>query len=264
MKMILLSTTALMIAIALTGCKTISRIMDGSGTVYVVEIETNGPNRPELLERIMMIIEFRMNAVGIDGEASRSADAGNRIEVKIYGSHDPEFLRRFLFTTHRLELKKVVSPPSPSPLRTFPTREEAAVIATTGQQVLPFKERYVDESAPARFVIIEKEPVVTGEDIRNAYADSRTGSDLDYQIAFTLKKDGAEKLGEWTGRNINNYLAVVLDDNIQSVAYIKSQIFDRGEVTGHFTKADAEELAMSLNSGYMPATMKVVEDRPFK
>ena len=208
-----------------------------------------------------MITEFRMNAVGIDGEASRSADADNRIEVKIYGAHDAEFLRKFLFTTHRLELKKVVSPPSPSPAQTFPTKQKAEEVVTTGQQVLPYEEPILGTS---QFVIVEKEPIVTGEHIRSAQAYSPTDSDLDYQIEFTLKNDGAAKLGEWTGRNINNYLAVVLDDKSQSVAYIKSQIFDRGEITGTFIKSEAEDLAMSLNSGYMPATMKVIEELPLK
>jgi preprotein translocase subunit SecD len=81
-------------------------------------------------------------------------------------------------------------------------------------------------------MIVEKDPIVTGEDIRSANAVSRTGSDFRYQIAFTLKPDGAAKFGEWTARNINNYLAVVLDGKVQSVAYIKTQISDVGEISG--------------------------------
>lgn len=261
MKIIVLSAFILIFGLSLNGCKAISRMTDGSDTVYVVEIETNDLNRAEIISRVMKITESRMNAVGIDGEVARSADTDNRIEVKIYGSHNPELLRKFLFTTYRLELKKVVSAPNPSPVQTFPTKEQAEMMATTGQQVLPYVEL---EGGPSQFVIVEKESIVTGEHIRTAQAVSRTGSDSDYQISFTLNKDGAAKFGEWTGRNINNYLAVILDDKVQSVAFIRSQISDMGEISGSFTKASAEEIAMSLKSGYMPAMMKVVDERPFK
>jgi len=249
------------LSLSFTGCRTISRLIDGSGTVYVVEIETNDPNRLEIINRVIQIINSRMNAVGIDGEVARSTDIETRIEVKIYGGSNPESLRKFLFTTYRLELKKLVSPPSPSPPQTFPTQEKADIAALTGQQVLPYSER---ESGPSQFVIVEKESIVTGEHIRTAQAVSRTGSPSDYQISFTLDNDGAAKFGEWTGRNISNYLAVVLDDKVQSVAFIKTQISDAGEISGSFTKASAEEIAMSLNSGYMPATMKIIDERPFK
>jgi preprotein translocase subunit SecD len=265
MKVIVLLVSAVMLGLSLTGCKALARLLDGSGTVYVVEVETNEPNRAEIIDQIIRITQHRMDVVGIDGEVTRPSDADNQIEVKIYGSQDPEFLRRFLFTTYRLELKKVVSPPSPAPAQMYPTKEKAEAIVTTGQQALPYKEQYMgSDTDPSRFVIVEKEPIITGEHIRDAQAISYTGSDLDYQISFDLKSDGAAKLGDWTGRNIKNYMAVVLDDKIQSVAYIKSQIFDRGEISGRFTKAEAEEIAMSLKSGYMPATLRVVEQRSFK
>jgi preprotein translocase subunit SecD len=122
----------------------------------------------------------------------------------------------------------------------------------------------VREGSESQFVIVEKEAIVTGEHVRSAYAVSRTGSDFDYQISFTLNPEGASKFGDWTGKNINNYLAVVLDDKVQSVAYIKSQISDMGEISGRFTKASAEEIALSLNSGYLPADLKIIEERAFK
>ena len=69
----------------------------------------------------------------------------------------------------------------------------------------------------------------------------------DYQISFALKPAGAEKFGAWTGANINQYMGVVLNDEVKSIAFIKSQIFDQGQIGGRFTKrvcrrsgADAE------------------------
>ena len=243
-----------------SGCRPISRMLNSGGTIFVVEVVPTG-EAEELVEKAVRISQTRLDAVGIDGEVTRSELDKQRIEVRIFGIHDLERLRTFLFKTYKLELKKVVSPPSPNPVQVFPNREKAEAAAAEGQQVLSYAE--YGEDAPARFVILENGPIVTGEQVRNAQAFSRTGSDFDYAITFTLNAGGAEKFGDWTSKNINNYLAVVLNDQVQSVAYIKTRISDMGEISGRFTKAQAEEIAASLNSGYLPAELKIVEERPF-
>jgi preprotein translocase subunit SecD len=82
----------------------------------------------------------------------------------------------------------------------------------------------------------------------------------DYQIAFSLRPEGAEKFGAWTGSHINNYLGVVLNGEVKSIAFIKSQIYDQGEITGRFTRQSAEDLALVLRSGALPAPVRVIEE----
>ena len=77
-----------------------------------------------------------------------------------------------------------------------------------------------------KYVVVEYPSVVDGSELREANAVSRTGSEGDYQISFSFKPAGAQKFGEWTGKNINNYMAVVLNGEVKSAAFIKSQIFD--------------------------------------
>jgi len=126
------------------------------------------------------------------------------------------------------------------------------------KEVFPF----MDRTDPfEKFVIVEKNVIVNGDDIRDAQAVPIGGRTSENEITFSLKKPGAEKFGEWTGKNINNYLAVIIDHKVQSIAYIKSQIFDSGVINGKFTKAEAEDVAMSLRSGYLPATMKVLDEK---
>ena len=78
----------------------------------------------------------------------------------------------------------------------------------------------------------------------------------DYQIQFSLKKNGADKFGAWTGSNINEYMGVSLNEEIKSIAYIKSQIYDQGQITGRFTQQSAEDLALTLRSGALPAPIE--------
>ncbi len=263
MNRIVASLTVVVFGLALTtgGCRTAWRMLNSGGTQYVVEVIADEGDRTANVERAVMVMQSRLNAVGIDGEVQRSDSGQNRIQVRVYGKQDSDLVNKFLFKTNKLELKKVVSPPSPSPFRTFAKKEEAEREAGAGLQTLPYSERK-DEPAP-QFVILEKEPIVTGEDIRDAQAVSRTGSVSDYQISFTLTPDGAAKFGEWTGRNINNYLGVVLDGKVESIAYIRSRISDMGEISGRFTKAEAENIALSLKSGYMPWQLKIVEEKAF-
>ena len=82
----------------------------------------------------------------------------------------------------------------------------------------------------------------------------------DNSISFSLKPQAAVKFGDWTGQNIGNYMAVVLDNKAQSIAYIKSQISDSGQIDGRFSKAMAEDIALSLKSGYLPATLRIVQE----
>jgi preprotein translocase subunit SecD len=251
----------LFVSITATNCRVISRLTNSGGMIFTVEISTDEPNKDEVASQAVKVLENKITAAGFDGEVAREAEKTDRIAVKIYGSHDWEKIKRFLFTTYRLELKKAVSPPNPSPLQTFKTRESAEQVATAKQEVLPFSKIYEDE--PQSFVIVEKKAVVNGADIRSASAFSPTNSDFDFSINFTLNQEGAKKFGDWTARNISNYLAIVLDGEVQSAPFIRTQITDAGEITGKFSRAAAEEIALSLNSGYVPARLRVIEEKSF-
>ena len=137
------------------------------------------------------------------------------------------------------------------------------------RRVLPYQERNEPTTAgdtsnaqkEKKWVVVETPAIVDGSELRNASAvQSRAGAD-DYQITFSLKPAGADKFGTWTGANINEYMGVVLNDEVKSIAYIKSQIFDSGEISGRFTKQSAEDLALTLRSGALPAPIEYQEER---
>src|SRR5205085_1983059 len=59
----------------------------------------------------------------------------------------------------------------------------------------------------------------------------------------------------------NQYMGVVLNDEVKSIAFIKSQITDSGEIEGRFTKTSADDLALTLRSGALPAPIQYIEER---
>src|SRR4029078_5237152 len=115
---------------------------------------------------------------------------------------------------------------------------------------------------PKQWVVVELPAIIDGSELRNAAAvPSQGGRSDEYEINFSLKKTGAEKFGAWTGAHVNEYMGVVLHGEVKSIAYIRSQIFDSGQINGRFTKQSSEDLALTLRSGALPAPIEYLEER---
>jgi len=232
--------------------------------------------KEQATDQALKIIESRINAFGVKEptlQRQGSADSG-QILLQMPGLENPERVKELIKGESKLELMKVVSPPNPSPVQTYNT-EEAARQTIGGKdsdtrKVLPYVER--DETVikagqqpadqkPTKFAVVEVPAVVDGGELRDAAAVQGRAGGSDYQISFSFKPTGAQKFGDWTGKNIGNYMAVVLNGEIKSVAYIKSQIFDQGEISGKFSKNSAEDLALTLKSGALPAAIEYQEER---
>ncbi len=224
------------------------------------------------------IIDSRINALGITEPTLQrhGSQTSNQILLQMPGVQDPERIKNLLRGESRLELVHVISPPSPAPSQTYSSEAEAIASLNSGgtvpsnRRVLPYKERVdpadskqdPNQEKPTRWVVVESPAIIDGSELRNATAvPARAGSADEYEISFSLKKAGADKFGAWTGANINQYMGIVLNNEVQSVAFIKSQIFDQGQIEGRYTKQSAEDLALTLRSGALPAPIEYLEER---
>ncbi|MFM9905437.1 MAG: protein translocase subunit SecD [Pyrinomonadaceae bacterium] len=232
--------------------------------------------KDQATDQAYKIIESRINAFGVKEptlQRQGASDSG-QILLQMPGVENPERVKDLVKGESRLELMKIISPPNPTPVQTYPTKE--AALQTIGgkesdtRKVLVYAER--DETPktsptpaadqkPKQYVVVENPAVVDGNELRDAAAIQGKGGGSDYQISFSFKPNGAQKFGDWTGKNIGNYMAVVLNGEVKSAAYIKSQIFDSGEISGRFTKATADDLALTLKSGALPAAVEYQEER---
>ncbi|QUW00065.1 protein translocase subunit SecD [Chloracidobacterium sp. MS 40/45] len=235
--------------------------------------------RRRAVEQAMLIIENRINAFGVAEPTLQryGAEQSHQILLQLPGVDDPERVKKTLVLESNLELR-----PVDGTYRTYATLEEAksAVGVRTDVEALPLDEREDDEAvdedgnplprrnrqpkpdAPTAYMVVSKTPVVVGRDLRDAFAASGTvDGDGDYRIIFKLKDEAAKKFGEWTGKNIGKGLAIVLNGRIKSAPTIRGQIRETGEITGNFTKASAEDLALVLRSGALPARIVYLEER---
>jgi preprotein translocase subunit SecD len=221
------------------------------------------------------IIDSRINALGIAEPTlqTHGAQTSHQILLQMPGVQDPERVKEILKGESRLELVHIVSPPSPSPATQYASEAEAIASLNSGgtippnRKVLPYSERIektedANKQRETRWVVVEVPAIIDGSELRNASAiPAQGGRADDYEINFSLKKSGADKFGAWTGSHINEYMGVVLNGEVKSVAFIKSQIFDSGQITGRFTKQSAEDLALTLRSGALPAPIEYLEER---
>ncbi len=215
--------------------------------------------RRDASEQAKLIIEQRVDQFGVAEPTIQryGREENHQILVQMPGVDDPARVKELIGTPARLEIKAVAQGG-----QKFLTREEAeiALAGATDKLVLKSSEKRGDGTADEGFYIVEKSPVITGSDLRTARGIQSQGG-FGYEVAFDLKRDGSEKFGKWTGDNVGNYLAVVLNDEIKSVAVVRNRIDTSGRIEGNFTQQQAEDLGLVLKSGALPAGVVYLEER---
>lgn len=106
--------------------------------------------------------------------------------------------------------------------------------------------------------LVETEAKVTGADLKDARV-SRDEMNMP-AVSFEFDRNGAKRFGTLTEQNIDKALAIVLDGMVQSAPVIRSRITDRGQITGSFTAEEANDLAIVLRAGALPAPVKILEN----
>jgi preprotein translocase subunit SecD len=236
---------------------------DRGGIRLVVVVKAEGMAAGQSVEQTMSVIRSRCDHLGVFCDVRHEGGEGsNRLALRVSGGLDAERIKRVLLAQGLLELRPVVSPSSPMPLKVYATRAEALAAAGADKDVLPYVAR---EAEPGEFLVVERTPVITGRDVRDAEANTYSPEgDRDFFISFSLKPEGAARLGSWTGANINRYIAVTLNGQVRSAAFIRGQINEDGQINGNFTKEQAEDVALTLRSGTLPAPVEVLEEGTYK
>jgi protein-export membrane protein SecD len=112
--------------------------------------------------------------------------------------------------------------------------------------------------------VLSKEPLMRGSEV----ASAQMRLDLDQErpgapgVSFTLTSRGGAMFADITGANVGRRLAIILDNRVQSAPNIQERIpRGQGSITGSFTEEEAQNLAIVLRSGALPAPVTIVEER---
>jgi preprotein translocase subunit SecD len=215
-------------------------------------------NRESTVNQALQTIERRVNELGVAEPIVARHSAADQILVQLPGVTDVNRAKEIIRSTALLELRLVEQGPFPD--------EASAAQAFGGNvppdiQIMPGRVEVVTPGQPAAAVYyaLRRVPAVTGRDLRGA-----TPQMDEYNrpaVGFNFNTEGAQKFGAFTGANIGRQLAVVLDGRVQTAPRIESRIDYDGRITGTFTAQEAADLALTLRSGALPASLTYLEER---
>ncbi|WP_162146698.1 protein translocase subunit SecD [Chitinivibrio alkaliphilus] len=108
-----------------------------------------------------------------------------------------------------------------------------------------------------RLYYLTAEPSMGGKDLERAEA-MPAHQGIGYQVSLQFNPRGAREFGRVTGRNTGRQLAIVLDNTVYSAPNINERIpSGRASITGNFSREEAQQLAIVLESGDLDAPLVV-------
>jgi preprotein translocase subunit SecD len=193
------------------------------------------------VDQSIEILRRRIDALGTK-EPTIVRQGVDRIMIQVPGLSDPERLKNVVGQTAKLTFQMVDDSITPA--------EAANGRVPPGSVIAPG-----DDRAP--FYVLKKRALVTGEMLTDAQQsfESQTGQPM---VTFRFNGQGAKRFGDATARNLGKQFAIVLDGKVISAPVIQSVITGgSGQITGNFTVEGANDLAILLRAGALPATLKV-------
>jgi preprotein translocase subunit SecD len=210
------------------------------------------PSEPAIIERVrqsvdqsIQIVERRINELGTV-EPLIAREGTDRILVQVPGLQDPSRLKQLLGKTAKLDFRMVDTNVSPA-------QAEAGG--------LPPDDEVLSGASDKQPYVVEKRVLVSGADLTDAQPgfDQRTSEPI---VTFRFNTSGARKFAEVTQQNVGKPFAIVLDNQVISAPVIREPILGgSGQISGSFTVQSANDLAILLRAGALPAPLTIIEER---
>jgi protein-export membrane protein SecD/preprotein translocase SecF subunit len=234
-------------------------------------------------KRALQIIENRVNATGVaEPEIKQAGEEGNRIIVELPGLADAEIdrIKGLLQTPGKLEQRLVAIQ---NTRWGWPTREEAlehfqgqlpegTELVAELESDRDIRQRGQEPPKPQKgqprpevikaWHLVEIKSYVDGADITRAMPAVEPTTER-HVINFSLNSKGTEDFYQLTkiASSEKRQIAVLLDKKVVSLLGCDKPILGSVQVSGSFTKEEAEDFALKLKSGSMRASMKFLEER---
>jgi protein-export membrane protein SecD len=191
-------------------------------------------------------VRRRVDSLGT-AEASVVRQGRDRILVQFPGLQDTKQLKELIGETAKLSFHEVHP--------TISAEDAKATRPPAGYKIYPSAER---DGFP---YLLRETPVLRGDLLVDAQPgfDQRTNEPI---ISFRFNQSGARIFGKFTSENVGRPFAIVLDDKVLSAPVIREPIIGgSGQISGSFTIESANNLAIQLRSGALPAKLTIVEER---
>ena len=189
------------------------------------------------------IVRKRIDEVGTN-EPNIQIQGKNRILVQLPGLEDPERIKNLLGKTAKMNFRLV---------------DEKSMNAINDKKFFVGSEIISNTDNTMRYVI-KKRIGVSGDNL----IDASASVDQFNQPIVSIRFDnlGARKFADLTSKNVNRRFAIVLDNKVISAPVIREAIpSGNAQISGNFTFNTANDLAILLRAGSLPAPISILEER---
>ncbi len=200
----------------------------------------------QTIEQSIQIVERRVNQLGTV-EPVIQRQGTDRILVQVPGLQDPSRLKELLGKTAKMEFRMVDTTVPPDQAQQGRVPPDSEVLMSSTSPKIPY--------------VIKKQILVSGGDLTDAQPgfDQRSGEPI---VSFRFNTSGSRKFAQATSENVGQPFAIVLDNEVISAPVIREPITGgSGQISGSFTVQQANDLAILLRAGALPAPLTVIEER---
>ncbi|MCE2926884.1 MAG: protein translocase subunit SecD [Rickettsiales bacterium] len=208
-------------------------------------------SKQQVIEQSLQIVSRRIDETGTK-EPIIQRQGMERILLQVPGLADPEQLKRLLGRTAKMTFHMVDESISQSDVE--------AGLVPPGTRILSSDLKENSSGRPNKYAI-QSRVMLSGDLLVEAHAsyDQQTGEPV---VAFRFNNAGARKFAEITTENTGKLFAIVLDNKIITAPVIRTPILGgSGIISGSFTTESANDLALLLRAGALPAPLKIIEER---
>ncbi|PZQ44036.1 MAG: protein translocase subunit SecD [Micavibrio aeruginosavorus] len=226
------------------------RALDNTLTVTITDTTVEGTFseaaikqvKDQVLSQSIEIVRRRIDETGTN-EPVIQRQGDDRIVVQLPGLGDPTRVKELLGKTAKLSFHLVNMDVASSAIKT-----------TGGDMILPMQER------PGETLAVQRQAMLTGDMLTNAaFAQDQNGGSA---VSFRFNAIGTKKFCELSRENVNRLFAIVLDNVIISAPVIREPICGgSGQISGSFSVKEANDLAILLRAGALPAPLNIIEER---
>ena len=226
--------------------------------IFSLESPVERSIRDLAVRQALETIRNRVDQFGVtEPVIQRQGLDSDRLLVQLPGVDDPARVKDLISNTAFLEFQEVIGGPVP---------DRQALIDAAGGTVPSDAEirtgdrhGFEGEVVGTDYYLLRKSAIITGRELRSARrSQDRYGMAA---VSFELVPAAADKFAEFTGSHIGTAMAIVLDDTVMSAPRINARIRSSGIIEGNFDVAEAEDLALVLRAGALPASITYLEER---
>lgn len=226
-------------------------VSPGSEGLVTVTLTDEGVHKRLVaaVEQAIEIIRRRIDETGTR-EPTIQQQGADRILVQLPGVDDPGRIKALIGKTAKMTFHLVDDDADPAAL--------AAGRAPPGSMALPMLERQRGQQEPGK-IAVRRRILVSGENLIDAQPTFQQNEAV---VSFKFDAVGARRFGDASSQNVGKRLAIVLDNQVISAPVIREPILGgTGIISGNFDVAGAQDLALLLRAGALPAPLVTVEER---